>query len=105
MAPNLLQRRFQANRPNETWVADITFIPTREGWLYLALLVDVCSRMIVGWSLSERITRQLVIEALVMALGRRRLPHRRCSITRTRAASMRAMSTRGCCISAASGPA
>src|SRR5574337_728440 len=69
-----LMRRFQASRPNETWVADITFIPTREGWLYLALLVDVFSRMIVGWVLCDRMTRGLVIEALEMALGRRRPP-------------------------------
>ncbi|HBY94142.1 MAG TPA: IS3 family transposase [Chloroflexi bacterium] len=74
VAPNLLQRRFQASRPNETWVADITFIPTREGWLYLAGLVDVCSRMIVGWGLSDRLTRPLVMDALEMALGRRRPP-------------------------------
>ena len=74
VAPNLLQRRFQASRPNETWVADITFIPTRAGWLYLALLVDVFSRMIVGWVLSDRMTKGLVIEALEMALGRRRPP-------------------------------
>jgi transposase InsO family protein len=74
VAPNLLQRRFQASRPNETWVADITFIPTREGWLYLALLVDVFSRMIVGWGLRDRLTRQLAINALDMALGRRHPP-------------------------------
>lgn len=74
VAPNLLQRRFRASRPNETWVADITCIPTREGWLYLALLVDVFSRMIVGWVLRDRMTRRLVIEALEMAIGRRRPP-------------------------------
>ncbi len=74
VAPNLLQRRFQASRPNETWVADITFIPTGEGWVYLALLVDVFSRMIVGWVLRDRLTRRLVVEALDMALGRRRPP-------------------------------
>lgn len=75
VAPNLLQRRFQASRPNETWVADITFIPTREGWVYLAVLVDVFSRMIVGWVISNRMTKQLVVDALAMALGRRRPPH------------------------------
>jgi len=74
VAPNLLQRRFQASRPNETWVADMPFLAKREGWLYLAALVDVCSRMIVSWSLSDRLTRPLVLDALAMALGRRHPP-------------------------------
>jgi putative transposase len=72
VAPNLLRRDFAASAPNQKWAADITYIPTREGWLYLAAVLDLYSRMIVGWSMSERMTRRLTLDALDMAVGRRR---------------------------------
>jgi len=71
IAPNLLNRRFQAERPNQVWVGDVTFIATRGGWLYLAMLLDLYSRKIIGWSMSNRIDKQLVMDALDMALVRR----------------------------------
>jgi len=71
IAPNRLGRRFKANRPNEVWVGDVTFVATRSGWLHVAVLLDLCSRKVVGWSMSERIDKQLVINALKMALLRR----------------------------------
>lgn len=70
-APNLLQQDFRADTVNEKWLADITYIDTHEGWLYLAAVLDVYSRKIVGWSMSKRLHRQLVEDALKMALGRR----------------------------------
>jgi len=70
--PNLLERRFTAERPDQVWVGDITFVPTRRGWLYLAMLLDLYSRRVVGWSMSERINQALVSEALSMAIRRRR---------------------------------
>lgn len=73
-APNLLAGDFSATRPNEKWVADITYIPTREGWLYLAGIQDAFSRRIVGWSMGERLTRSLVVEAWKMARGRHGKP-------------------------------
>ena len=72
VAPNLLGREFQAAAPNRVWVADITYIPTDEGWLYLATELDLYSHRIVGWSLSSRLCRQLVLDALNMAVGLRR---------------------------------
>jgi len=74
VAPNLLQQNFSANRPNEKWVSDITYVWTDEGWLYLAVIMDLYSRMVVGWALSERMTSLLVIDALQMAIWRRRKP-------------------------------
>ena len=73
VAENHLDRQFEAARPNEAWVADITFIATREGWLYLAAVEDLYSRRVVGWSMAERMTSRLVVEALGMAV-RRRVP-------------------------------
>jgi len=70
-APNLLDRRFAVEAPDRVWVGDITFIPTREGWLHLAVLLDLCSRKVVGWAMSERQNRQLATDALVMAIERR----------------------------------
>lgn len=70
-APNLLAQDFTADAPNRIWVGDITFIPTRKGWLYLAVQVDLFSRRIIGWSMSERINQQLVIDALIMAIQQR----------------------------------
>ncbi len=69
--PNLLRQEFYAEKPNQKWVADITYIETRQGWLYLAALVDLCSRSVVGWSMGDELKATLVEEALAMALGRR----------------------------------
>ena len=71
ISPNLLNRNFTAAGINLVWVSDITYVWTKEGWLYLATILDLCSRKIVGWSMSERITRHLVIDALNQAAGRR----------------------------------
>lgn len=71
VAENLLDRDFTAARPNQKWLTDITYIPTREGWLYLAAVLDVFSRRIVGWSMSERIDTELVTSALQMATTQR----------------------------------
>ena len=72
VAPNLLCREFSPEAPDRVWVSDITYVWTREGWLYLAVTIDLFSRMVVGWSLGERITRRLVMDALRMGVGRRR---------------------------------
>ena len=72
-APNLLSQEFSATSPNEKWVSDTTFIPTRKGWLYLATVMDLYSRKVVGWSMSNKNNRVLVKEALLMAIGRRKL--------------------------------
>ena len=72
VAPNLLQRDFEADMPDRKWLADITYVPTRDGWLYLAAILDLYSKLIVGWSLSGRMTKKLVLDALSMAVGRRR---------------------------------
>ncbi|MBI5524075.1 MAG: IS3 family transposase, partial [Desulfarculus sp.] len=72
VAPNLLGRDFEADAPNQKWVADITYIPTRDGWLYLAAILDLYSRYVVGWSMDGRMNRRLVLDALDMAVGRRR---------------------------------
>ncbi len=74
VAPNLLERNFSAHRPNEKWVTDITYIQTTEGWLYLAVMMDSYSRKIVGWSMGKNIDAQLVCDALMMALWRRKFP-------------------------------
>jgi transposase InsO family protein len=74
VAPNLLNRDFTASAPNRKWVADITFIPTGEGWMYLAAVLDLHSRRLVGWAMSERMKADLVIAALVMAIETRRPP-------------------------------
>lgn len=74
VAPNVLARQFEQAAPDVAWVTDITYIPTGEGWLYLAVILDLCSRFVVGWAMSERITRELTLDALDMALVRRRPP-------------------------------
>src|SRR3954451_21869838 len=71
VAENLLARDFDPSGPNESWSADITYIPTREGWLYLAVVEDLFSRMIVGWSMAETMESRLVVDALEMAIARR----------------------------------
>lgn len=70
---NILQRQFHAVKPNQRWVTDITYIPTMEGWLYLAVIMDLYSRRIVGWSMSNRLQELLVIDAMRMALFRRKV--------------------------------
>jgi transposase InsO family protein len=70
-ASNLLDRQFQPIRPNTAWSADITYIPTADGWLYLAVVEDLFSRRIVGWSMDATMTSRLVVDALAMALRRR----------------------------------
>jgi len=69
---NLLNRTFGVSAPNMSWAADITYIWTREGWLYLAVILDLFSRKIIGWSMKERLEKQLVIDAFIMALGHRK---------------------------------
>jgi putative transposase len=71
VAANILNRQFAVSEPNRVWVVDITYIATDEGWLYLAAIMDLHSRRIVGWAFSNRIDRELTISALRMALGRR----------------------------------
>jgi putative transposase len=72
VAENILDRDFEPHGPNQRWCADITYIPTREGWLYLAVVEDLFSRMIVGWSMDQTMESRLVVDALEMALARRR---------------------------------
>jgi len=72
VAPNLLERDFSPGQPHSTWATDITYVWTRQGWLYLAVVMDLFSRRIVGWSMSENIDRHLVLNALDMALKGRR---------------------------------
>ena len=72
VAPNVLDRRFGVSEPNVAWAGDLTYIWTREGWLYLAVLLDLYSRKVVGWSLGSRMETGLVKGALAMAIGRRR---------------------------------
>jgi putative transposase len=71
-AENLLEQDFSAEMPNERWASDITYLWTGQGWLYLAVVMDLYSRRIIGWSMSRRINRHLVLDALNMALGQRR---------------------------------
>lgn len=74
VAPNLLQQNFEADGPNQKWVSDITYIWTDEGWLYLAVVLDLFSRSVVGWAMNERMTAKLVCDALRMAVFRRGKP-------------------------------
>ena len=74
IAPNLVQRRFTAPAPNRLWVGDVTFVATRQGWLYVAVLLDVYSRRVVGWAMADRINKALVLQALQMALRHRQPP-------------------------------
>jgi putative transposase len=71
VAENVLDRQFDPEQPNASWVADITYVPTREGWLYLAVVVDLFSRKVMGWSMDQTMTSRLVVDALEMALARR----------------------------------
>jgi len=70
--PNLLGRNFHTDEPNQVWVGDITYIPTGEGWLYLAIVKDLCTKMVVGYAFSQRIDTALTLEALRMAYRRQK---------------------------------
>ena len=72
VAKNLLRRNFSSDAPNQRWAADITYIPTHQGWLYLAVVMDLYSRRIVGWSMSRWMSRRIVVDALRMAIDARR---------------------------------
>ena len=74
IAPNVLDRQFHAPTPNRKWIADFTYIWTAEGWLYVAAVIDLFSRRVVGWSMSPSMTAQLVTDALLMAIWRRGKP-------------------------------
>lgn len=72
VAPNHLNRQFRVDRPDQVWAGDITYLWTSEGWLYLSVLLDLCTRRVVGWAVSDRLTVDLALGALEMALGQRR---------------------------------
>lgn len=72
VAPNTLNQQFAVPQLNAVWAADLTYLPTAEGWLYLAVVLDLCSRRVVGWALSDRLTQPLTLQALDMALAQRR---------------------------------
>jgi transposase InsO family protein len=74
VAPNLLGRRFAAERPDMVWLADISYVPTGEGWLYLAAIEDPATREIVGWSMADHLRAGLCVDALAMAIQRRQPP-------------------------------
>ena len=74
IAPNLLDRNFTADGPNQKWAGDISYIWTREGWLYLAVILDLHSRRVIGWAISNRMKKDLAIRALNMAIALRRPP-------------------------------
>jgi transposase InsO family protein len=74
VAQNLLKQDFTASAPNRKWVGDITYLHTEEGWLYLAVIIDLYSRRVIGWAMGERMTADLACDALRMALWRRKLP-------------------------------
>lgn len=72
ISPNLLNRNFDVVSPNKYWVGDITYIPTKEGWLYLATVIDLYSRQIIGWSMADNMRSKLVNDALTMAIWKRK---------------------------------
>jgi putative transposase len=92
VAPNMLDRSFEATAPNRKWIADFTYVWTAEGWLYVAAVIDLFSWRVVGWSMSAAMTAQLVTDALVMAIWRRGSPTP-CCITPTAAANTPATSS------------
>ena len=71
-APDLVERKFKADEPNRLWVADLTYVPTLEGWLFLGVVMDMFSRKIVGWSMRDDLKADLVVDALAMAVARRK---------------------------------
>jgi putative transposase len=75
VAPNRLKRKFTVARPDAVWVTDITYIRTWEGWLYLAVIIDLHSRMVIGWSMKATLARELVLDAVLMAVWKRKPRH------------------------------
>jgi transposase InsO family protein len=73
-APDLVERRFEAEAPNRLWLADLTYVPTSEGYLLLGIVMDMLSRKIVGWSMRDNLEAELVVDALAMVVNRRRPP-------------------------------
>lgn len=73
ISPNLIERNFTAAKPNEVWVSDVTYLWTHEGWLYLAITLDLYSRRVVGWSMSDRLTSELALNCLNIALSTRKV--------------------------------
>ncbi len=71
VAPNMLQRRFQVAHLNRVWGADMTYLPTAEGWVYLAVVLDLCSRRVIGWAFGDRLRQPLTLRALEMAVAAR----------------------------------
>jgi transposase InsO family protein len=90
VAPNLLERNFTAQAPDTVWVSDITYLATKTGWLYLTVIIDLFSRMVVGWALSSSLSHEMVVVALKRAISRRR-PAKDLYFTRIVACSMRAL--------------
>ena len=74
VAPNLLKQDFEAPAPNRVWLADLTYMPTGEGWLYLAAILDLATRKVVGWSMRDHMRIELTLAALIMAVQRQRPP-------------------------------
>lgn len=74
VAPNLLDQDFTTTRPNQKWAGDITYILTRKGWMYLAVIIDLYSRRVIGWAVSNRLKKDLAIRALQMAINLRQPP-------------------------------
>lgn len=72
VAPNRLQQQFSASAPDQSWVTDITYLRTAEGWLYLAIVIDLYSRAVIGWSMKSTLAKELALDALLMAIWRRR---------------------------------
>ena len=72
VAENLLKRQFETDKPNKVWLSDITYIWTQEGWLYLSAILDLYNRQVIGWSMDERLTQDLVLQAFNQAIGRRK---------------------------------
>lgn len=72
VAPNLLERQFTVFNPDKYWVGDITYIPTKNGWLYLATVIDLYSRQVIGWSMADNLKTKLVNDALTMAIWKRK---------------------------------
>src|SRR5581483_8718166 len=96
VAPNVLGRDFGADAPGRKWAADITYVATGQGWLYLAVVLDLCSRKVVGWAMAEHLRAQLCTDALDMAIGRRRPGGGWCT-TATAGCSTPAAITGSCC--------
>jgi putative transposase len=72
VAENLLKRQFETDKPNKVWLSDITYIWTQEGWLYLSAILDLYTRQVIGWSMDDRLSQDLVLQAFHQAMGRRK---------------------------------